>query len=122
MRITVRDDQLQQLLVEGAVQTSNFMSLANGIASTALPQIGKETAMSERSEFSVVEFFAEGTHHYVERRLRSREALMLARHCICKYETKSGHINRIIITDGGDFTVFEWEKGKGITWPEESDQ
>ena len=25
--------------------------------------------------------------------------------------------DRIIVTDGGDDTVFRWEHGKGITWP-----
>ena len=27
------------------------------------------------------------------------------------------NINRVIITDGGDYTVFEWKRGAGITWP-----
>jgi len=26
--------------------------------------------------------------------------------------------DRVIITDGGNDTVFWWEHGKGITWPE----
>jgi hypothetical protein len=30
-----------------------------------------------------------------------------------------GPIVKIIITDGGDHTVFEWQRGKGITFPEE---
>ena len=34
-----------------------------------------------------------------------------------KQEAKSGSINRIIITDGDDYTVFEWKRGAGITWP-----
>lgn len=28
-----------------------------------------------------------------------------------------GFVERVIITDGGDSIVFEWKKGKGITWP-----
>jgi hypothetical protein len=28
-----------------------------------------------------------------------------------------GMLARIIITDGGDCTVWEWEKGKGVTFP-----
>jgi hypothetical protein len=24
---------------------------------------------------------------------------------------------RVIITDGGDYCVFEWQFGKGIVWP-----
>jgi hypothetical protein len=63
--------------------------------------------MSDRAEFSVVEFFVDGSHHYVERCLGRREALMLAWHFFRKQEAKSGSINRIIITDGDDYTVFE---------------
>jgi len=61
--------------------------------------------------------FDDGTHHYVEHWLGRREALMLAWHCFRKQEAKSGSINRVIITDGGDYTVFEWKRGDGITWP-----
>jgi hypothetical protein len=75
------------------------------------------TPVSNRADFSVVAFFDDGTHHYVERWLGRREALMLAWHCFRKQEAKSGSINRVIITDGGDYTVFEWKRGDGITWP-----
>ena len=36
-------------------------------------------------------------------------------------KTNGKTFDRIIITDGGDDTVFYWERGKGITWltPEE---
>jgi hypothetical protein len=28
-----------------------------------------------------------------------------------------GMVKRIIITDGGDYTTFEWKHGQGITFP-----
>ncbi len=31
-----------------------------------------------------------------------------------------GTIQRVIITDGGDCTVFEWKHGAGVTWPPQS--
>ena len=67
-------------------------------------------AVSDGGEFNVVQFNADGTYHYVERWLGRREALMLAWHCFRRQEGKSGPINRIIITDRGDFTVFEWKR------------
>jgi len=33
---------------------------------------------------------------------------------------RAGMVQRVIITDGGDFTVFEWRHGAGVTWPPQS--
>jgi hypothetical protein len=83
------------------------------VAGSVKPAISRgATPVSNRGDFSVVAFFDDGTHHYVERWLGRRQALMLAWHCFRKKETKS-----VIITDGGDYTVFEWKRGDGITWP-----
>src|SRR5258705_10671023 len=88
------------------------------VAGSVKPAISRgATPVSNRGDFSVVAFFDDGTHHYVERWLGRREALMLAWHCFRKQEAKSGSINRIIITDGDDYTVFEWNRDNGITWP-----
>jgi hypothetical protein len=93
------------------------------VAGSVKPAISRgATPVSNRGDFSVVAFFDDGTHHYVERWLGRREALMLAWHCFRKQETKSGSINRVIITDGGDYTVFEWKRGDGITWPLSEEQ
>lgn len=78
--------------------------------------------VSDRGKFDVVEFDADGTFHYVERWLGRRGALMLAWHCFRLQEAKASPINRIIITDGGDFTVFEWKRGEGVTYPPPEDQ
>jgi hypothetical protein len=66
-----------------------------------------------RREFSVVEFFDNGTHAYVQRWLDAKDAVYLAKHCI---DHLHDGVERIIITDGGDFTTFEWKKGQGITF------
>jgi len=33
---------------------------------------------------------------------------------------RAGMVQRVIITDGGDCTVFEWRHGAGVTWPPQS--
>ena len=72
----------------------------------------------ERNEFSVCEFFVDGTHKYVIRFVSAQEAIYSARKRINSLEARSGVVARIIITDGGDSITFEWRHGKGITFPE----
>jgi hypothetical protein len=99
------------------------LSIIETVAGSVKPAISRgATPVSNRADFSVVAFFDDGTHHYVERWLGRREALMLAWHCFRRQEGKSGPINRIIITDGGDFTVFEWKRSHGITFPPPEEQ
>lgn len=71
-------------------------------------------------EFSVCQFFIDGTHEYVRRYVTGEEAVNAARHYTNNVATKMGVVERVIITDGGDSTVFEWKLGEGITWPEEA--
>ena len=71
-----------------------------------------------RDEFSVVEFYVNGTHRYVERWLPAKEAVELAKRCTDAAELAGSLVTRVIITDGGDFTVFQWEQGRGVTFPE----
>jgi hypothetical protein len=61
---------------------------------------------SERDEFSVAVF---------KRWVSPREALTTA---MILAKRAGSTFDRAIITDGGDDTVFCWEHGKGITWPE----
>lgn len=71
----------------------------------------------DRPEYSVVQFFIDGHHEYVRRFVSAEEAVKAARHYTNNVATTLGVVVRVIITDGGDETVFEWKKGKGITWP-----
>ena len=70
-------------------------------------------------EFSVWLFFPDGSHIAEERWLEGEEAVRLARDVIARPAAKAGLITRVIITDGGDHTVFEWVDGEGVTWPGE---
>ena len=74
------------------------------------------------SEFSVVEFYSDGYHAYVERRLDAKNAVNLAKRCTDAAMVASGFVVKVIITDGGDNTVFQWELGKGVTFPPPEDR
>jgi hypothetical protein len=72
--------------------------------------------MSE-NEFSVCQFFEDGTHEYVRRWVGAEEAVKAARHYTDNVAAKLGITERVIITDGGDHCVFEWKYGEGVTHP-----
>ena len=66
------------------------------------------------TEFSVAVFYDDGTHAYIERWLSPRMAVKQARIVIANV---APDIAKVIITDGGDDTVFLWERGKGVVFP-----
>lgn len=67
--------------------------------------------------FSTVQFFPDGQYEYIARYVSAQEALIMARSYITRPAALIGIIRRVIVTDGGDCTVFEWRYGKGITFP-----
>ncbi len=72
---------------------------------------------ADAHEFSVCQFFSDGSHEYVRRNVSAEEAVRAAHHyCHCVGATL-GTTRRVIITDGGDFTTFEWKFGEGVTYP-----
>lgn len=77
----------------------------------------------DQPEFSVAQFYSDkagplsGTHEYVRRYVTAEEAILAARHYTDNVACRMGIIDRVIITDGGDFCVFEWKHGKGVTFP-----
>ncbi|MET4187277.1 hypothetical protein ABIB94_009428 [Bradyrhizobium sp. JR7.2] len=71
-------------------------------------------------EFSVIEFYDNGTHAYVARELDAKSAVELAKACIDTALVIGGVVNQIVITDGGGFTAVQWERGKGIVFTERS--
>lgn len=73
--------------------------------------------MPETGEFSVVTFFPDDSYNVVRRNVGAQEAVEAAKDFSERPAAKIGVIKRIIITDGGDFTVFEWINGKGVTFP-----
>lgn len=67
-------------------------------------------------EFSVCQFFKDGTHEYVRRGVSAEEAVNAAKHYTESVAVRMGWVTRVIITDGGDCINFEWQNGKGITF------
>jgi hypothetical protein len=79
--------------------------------------------MTDEAEFSVVQFFSDkagplaGTHEYVRRNVVAEEAIRAAKHYTDNVATNLGVVDRVIVTDGGDYCVFEWKAGEGVTFP-----
>jgi len=68
-------------------------------------------------EFSVVQFFPDGTWERVAEWVDGRTAVETAKSYTERPAALIGIIARIVITDGGDFTVFEWRFGEGVVYP-----
>jgi hypothetical protein len=71
------------------------------------------------NEFSVCQFFEDGSYEYVQRFVSAEEAVNAAMHYTNNVATKIGITKRVIITDGGDCTNWEWIEGKGVVFPPE---
>jgi hypothetical protein len=72
-------------------------------------------------EFSVCQFFPDQSYEYVCRFVSGEQAATAFNHCCTSVGARYGIIVRVIITDGGDYIVAEWERGKGLTYPLVSD-
>jgi hypothetical protein len=70
------------------------------------------------NEFSVCQFFKDGTYEYTRRFVPAEEAVLAFRHYCTSVAAKLGMTVRVIVTDGGDCTNMEWQYGKGIVFPE----
>lgn len=70
-------------------------------------------------EYSVVQFFPDETYEYVRRGVDAAEAGKAFVHYISSVGARIGTTQRVIITDGGDFTNAEWIYGKGVVFPPE---
>jgi len=68
-------------------------------------------------EFSVVQFFPDDTHETICAFVDARTAVETAKSYTDRPAALIGIIRRVIITDGGDYTVFEWKFGEGVTYP-----
>jgi hypothetical protein len=68
------------------------------------------------SEFSVYQFFDNGMREEVRSFVSAENAVAAARHYSHSVAATMGITRRVIITDGGDCTVFEWKYGEGVTF------
>jgi hypothetical protein len=72
-------------------------------------------------EYSVCQFFKDGTYEYTRRFVSAEEAFQAFRHYIGNVTARMGITARVIITDGGDCTNMEWVFGKGLVFPTKED-
>lgn len=70
-------------------------------------------------EFSVTQFFRDDSYETVVKYVDAQTAVDKFIHYSHSVGAKIGTTVRVIITDGGDFTNFEWKFGEGITYPPE---
>ena len=68
-------------------------------------------------EFSVVQFFEDGSYEYVRKLVSAEEAMSAVKHYTSSMGVKMGFVKRVIITDGGDCCCFEWLHDKGVVFP-----
>jgi hypothetical protein len=69
------------------------------------------------NEFNVVQFFEDGSYEYVRNFVSAEEAVRAAKLYTSNVASRIGITRRVIITDGGDCTNFEWRYGEGVVFP-----
>ena len=67
--------------------------------------------------FSVTQFFVDGSYETVVTSVPAAQAVTTVRGLITSLGCKLGTTQRVIITDEWDCTNFEWQYGKGVTFP-----
>jgi len=75
--------------------------------------------MADDPEFSVYQFFPDGSHEAVCRFVRGERAVRIFKMLCENVGARIGTTVRVIVTDGGDSTCMEWKFGEGYTWPPE---
>lgn len=69
-------------------------------------------------KFHVHQFFSNGTNEQVTTQPLLAEQAVLKAHAITKSPAcRIGTTVRVIITDAGDYCVFDWKFGKGVVFP-----
>lgn len=71
------------------------------------------------SQWSVCQFFPDGSYEYVRRYVSIEEAIKAAHFYTNNVASRMGMTRRVIITDGGDSVAWEWKFGEGIVFPPE---
>jgi hypothetical protein len=76
----------------------------------------------DRVDFSVAVFFPDGSWMYEARWVGAKEAVETMKRMTETVGARTGMVSKVIVTDGGDYTVAQWEFGKGITFPPRDQQ
>lgn len=67
--------------------------------------------------FSVWQFFTGGNCEKAGEALTAWEAVVMANALVHTLAAQSGTTCRIVVTNSGDFTVWEWRHGEGLVIP-----
>lgn len=67
--------------------------------------------------FSVTQFFPDETYETVRSHVTAEEAMKAFVYYTDNVASRLGTTRRVIITDSGDEINYEWQFGKGITFP-----
>lgn len=68
--------------------------------------------------FHVHQFFPDGTNECLTPQpLTAGAAVLRAKVATESVAARTGLVVRVIITDSGDYAVFDWEYGKGVVFP-----
>lgn len=67
-------------------------------------------------EFSVYQFFSDGTCERVREHVDAEDAVKAAAHYSGNVSAGQGWTKRVMITDGGDCICWEWVHGKGVVF------
>ena len=67
------------------------------------------------------QFFPDGLYEKVRDRVPAKQAVEAAFHYTRSVGAMAGVTQKVIITDDGDCTCFEWRFGEGIVFPEPID-
>jgi hypothetical protein len=72
-------------------------------------------------EFSVCQFFVDGSYEYARRFVPAREAVLAFLRYTNNVVARLGIVTeRVILTNGDDTIAMEWQRGRGITFPPEA--
>ncbi len=74
-------------------------------------------ATAMRNEFSVYQWFVDGSYEEVLRFIPGEEAVRVAVNLAMSVGARMGTTIRVIITDGGDLIAWEWKFNEGIVFP-----
>lgn len=72
-----------------------------------------------RGEYSVFQWFIDGSREDVLRFVGAEEAVDTATRLATSVGGRLGSTQKIMITDGGDCCCWEWNHEKGMTFPTE---
>jgi hypothetical protein len=68
------------------------------------------------NEFSVIQFFKDGSYERVREFVSASEAVTAFDHYTTNVASRMGLTSRVIITDASDCIALEWQHRRGITF------